>query len=104
MTPEEQARAAICEARPWYDGLVAASLVDLSILVGVDGAVDRKAVEKAAQQLVRSHPYLVRDPDLPPVPLPAGPTGTACGSGRRFYGRPMADDETLRRKYRLDVY
>lgn len=104
MTPEEQARAAFCEARLWNDNAIALSLVEPAKFVTEDGTVDGKAIEKAAQQLVRSHPYLDRDPDLPPVTLPPHPTGTACGSGRRVYGRPLADDETLRRKYRMDTY
>lgn len=104
MTPEEQARAAFRDARLWHDEGVAWSLVEPAKFVGEDGTMDRKAVEKEVLRIARAHPYLVRDPDLPPVPLPAGPTGTACGSGRRFYGRPVADDESLRRKYRMDTY
>lgn len=104
MTPEEQARAAFRNARLWHDDGIAWSLVEPATFVGEDGTVDSKAIEKAAQQLVRSHPYLVRDPDLPPEPLPAGPSGTAHGSGRRFYVRPLADDATLRSKYRMDRF
>ena len=83
---------------------IAWSLVEPAKFVGEDGMVDGKAIEKAATQLVRDRPYLIRDPDLPPVPLPPGPTGTACGSGRRQYGRPVPDADTLIRKYGLNRY
>lgn len=104
MTPEEQARAAFRDARLWHDEGIAWSLIEPAKFVGEDGTVDSKAIEKAAAQLVRERPYLIRDPDLPPEPLPAGPTGRANGSGRKFYGRPVADNDSLRRKYRMDRY
>lgn len=84
----------------WVDADVAASLADLTGCVGDDDEVNVDKVYGIAHDLVIAKPYLKGPPrgdDNDRVP--SGPTGVKVGSGRKFYGRPVINESTLRRKY-----
>lgn len=91
-------------ATNWHDADVAVGFkrAEIEKAVDEDGEVDLDKVYKAASDLVEAKPYLKAAKDSPRSDLPNGPTGTPVGSGRRFYGRPVADAATLRAKYRMD--
>lgn len=81
----------------WHDvGVVVAFLP--AGLVGEGGEVDTSALDAALVRLAREHPYLIKDVEMPAVPLQ--PTsGLKASNPRRRYGPPRLDADSLRRKY-----
>lgn len=80
----------------WHDFEAVAVLLPEG-LVGEDGEVDSSALDAALVLLARQHPWLIKDLEMPALPL--RPSGGPVGSGRKRYGLPVLDDDQLRAKY-----
>lgn len=90
------------DGHAWHDRDMALSYLDRSACVGDDGEVDAGLVAKAAQEVARNRPYLVKPFELP-RDMPHGPSAALVGSGRRYRGPRVLNDEALFAKYRMDA-
>ena len=85
----------------WLDKGLALTQADLSEVVGDDGSVDAKAAVRAARDLAKAKPYLVREKESS-LDRPTAPSGSTVGSGRKSHGRSSVSDAYLIAKYRMD--
>lgn len=84
----------------WLDKGLAVTQADLSDVVGEDGSVDAKAAARAARDLAKAKPYLVREKE-PSLDRPTTSSGSTVGSGRKYRGRGYSDAYLIA-KYRMD--
>ena len=93
----EAAVTAAATALHIIDPEAARRLLDADDLVGADGTIDRKAVERALKDLVTRKPYLLA-PDAGPAPRPTGGAGMAPGraavGGAGLYSRDQLHSMT----------